>query len=105
MDPNFDGEADRAPSCNRSAILMARSSLPRPQNDGSNIANLTRLRSDDGALPKRIGFRDTLDRCLERGVTDKADADDLRKLMELQNPLSHFRPISDPSNLSRRVFE
>ena len=56
-------------------------------------------------LPTRIGFRDTLSRCLERGVIGETDAHDLRKLMALRNPLSHYRSIDDPSNLSRRTIE
>lgn len=56
-------------------------------------------------LPSRITFRDTLNRCLEKGVIGQLHADDLRKLMELRNPLSHYRGINDPTNLSRRILE
>ncbi len=58
----------------------------------------------DESLPDRITFRDTLVRCLENKVITQGDADDLLRLMELRNPLSHFRNIDDPSNLSRRVL-
>lgn len=56
-------------------------------------------------LPKQIRFPDTLERCLEQGVLAVDDAKGLRRLMELRNPLSHFRGIDDPSNLSRRVLD
>src|SRR5947209_1013362 len=53
-------------------------------------------------LPDRITFADTVRRCQERNVISKQDAIDLRRLMGLRNPLSHFRNINDPANLSRR---
>jgi hypothetical protein len=56
-------------------------------------------------LPDRISFYDTLDRCVARGVIGDTDAADLRRLMALRNPLSHFRSIGDPSSLSRRVVD
>jgi hypothetical protein len=54
-------------------------------------------------LPKKISFQETLRRSLARGVLSQNDVDDLRRLMDLRNPLSHFRNIDDPSNLSRRA--
>ena len=55
-------------------------------------------------LPDRITFADTVRRCQERNVISKQDAIDLRRLMGLRNPLSHFRNMNDPANLSRRVM-
>jgi hypothetical protein len=55
-------------------------------------------------FPKRVAFAETLLRCLERGVITKDDASDLRRLMALRNPLSHFRDLDDDTNLSRRVL-
>lgn len=55
-------------------------------------------------LPDRISFQETLRRCLTRGIIEQQDAEDLRRLMTLRNPLSHYRSISDPSNLSRRAM-
>ncbi|RJG02271.1 hypothetical protein [Noviherbaspirillum sedimenti] len=55
-------------------------------------------------LPKKISFQETLRRCLARGVLSQNDVDDLRRLMDLRNPLSHFRNIDDLSNLSRRAL-
>jgi hypothetical protein len=60
---------------------------------------------DGSELPKRISFFDTLERCLEQNVITADHAKDLRRLMELRNPLSHFRGIDDPSNLSRRILD
>jgi hypothetical protein len=55
-------------------------------------------------LPKRISFAETLRRCVERNVVTELDAADLRRLMNLRNPLSHFRDLNDEGNLSRRVL-
>nr|WP_294557588.1 hypothetical protein [uncultured Rhodopila sp.] len=56
-------------------------------------------------LPGKITFKDTLDRCLAKGLIDQKDFDDLRRPMSLCNPLSHYRDIDDPSNLSGRVLD
>lgn len=56
-------------------------------------------------LPKKISFHDTLDRCLKQGVINPSLAGQLKQLMELRNPLSHFRSIDDPESLSRRALE
>lgn len=60
------------------------------------------LMQDD--LPRRIAFGETLKRCQDQRVITATDAQDLKKLMELRNPLSHFRSLDDSSNLSRRVL-
>jgi hypothetical protein len=56
-------------------------------------------------LSNRISFRDTLARSVARRIITELDADDLRRLMALRNPLSHYRNLDDPSNLSRRVLD
>jgi hypothetical protein len=55
------------------------------------------------SLPDRVQFGETLERCIRRQIITEADATGLRRLMTLRNPLSHYRNISDPLNLSRRV--
>lgn len=60
---------------------------------------------DAEKLPDRVFFNDTLQRCVSRDVLTQRDADDLRRLMNLRNPLTHYRSIDDPSNLSRRVVD
>lgn len=55
-------------------------------------------------LPERISFQETLRRCRMRNLFDDKDEADLRRLMSLRNPLSHYRSIDDPANLSRRVM-
>ena len=55
-------------------------------------------------LPAKVTFSETLRRCLEKSVLADADANDLRSLMALRNPLSHFRSLDDPANLSRRAL-
>jgi hypothetical protein len=57
-----------------------------------------------GDFPKRVSFAETLRLCRERKVISDRDATDLRHLMDLRNPISHFREINDPSSLSRRAL-
>ena len=40
----------------------------------------------------------------EREVISERDVTDLRRLMDLRNPLSHFRDLNDETNLSRKVL-
>jgi hypothetical protein len=62
----------------------------------------TALLIDD--FPKRVSFAETLRRCQERKVISDGDATDLRRLMDLRNPLSHFREVNDPTSLSGRAL-
>ena len=55
-------------------------------------------------LPKRVAFAETLKRCVGRSILSEIDAADLKRLMGLRNPLSHFRDLDDETNLSRRVL-
>ncbi|WP_321796485.1 hypothetical protein [Caballeronia sp. J97] len=68
------------------------------------LAAYLMLGLDGEKLPDRVAFNDTLNRCLARGVITQGDADDLRRLMNLRNPLTHYRSIDDPSNLSQRIL-
>lgn len=56
-------------------------------------------------IPDRIQFADTLRRCREREVISDEDVKDLRRMMALRNPLSHFRHVDDGSNLDRRSID
>jgi hypothetical protein len=67
-------------------------------------AHLT-LGIDGEELPNLISFNETLNRCVARDVITQQDADDLRRLMGLRNPLSHYRTVDDPSKLSQRVLD
>ncbi|WP_242098816.1 hypothetical protein [Sphingomonas sp. CROZ-RG-20F-R02-07] len=60
---------------------------------------------DAEPIPAKIKFPVTLKRCIARGMISQQDADDLRRLMNLRNPLSHHRLIDDPTNLSRRAID
>lgn len=60
---------------------------------------------DSERLPARIAFNETLNRCLAEDVISPDDAQDLKKLMALRNPLAHFRNVDDPSGLSQRVMD
>lgn len=53
-------------------------------------------------LPPKVSFNETLKRCQAQGILSQEDADNLKKLAGLRNPLSHFRNIDDPDNLMRR---
>ncbi|WP_051228365.1 hypothetical protein [Pleomorphomonas oryzae] len=77
------------------------------QSIAENIlaAHLATFLHLDEPPPNRPAFRATLDRCVADGVVTVDDAVGLRKLMSLRNPLSHYRDLSDPANLSRRVLE
>ncbi|MGE0674258.1 MAG: hypothetical protein AB7O64_14500 [Methylibium sp.] len=57
------------------------------------------------ALPQRVSFHETLSRCVAKNEITAGDSEDLRCLMALRNPLSHFRSIDDPTNLSRRAVD
>jgi hypothetical protein len=53
-------------------------------------------------LPPRIQFDDTLRRCRTRGLLTDDEVTDLKKLVSLRNPLTHFRDVDDAHNLDRR---
>ncbi|ODM42991.1 hypothetical protein [Cereibacter johrii] len=56
-------------------------------------------------IPDRIPFADTLRRCRAREVVSDEDVTDLRRMMALRNPLSHFRHVNDAGNLDRRSID
>jgi hypothetical protein len=60
---------------------------------------------NDDRLPRRVAFAETLRRCLDKKVLSSCFASDLQTLMAMRNPLSHFRSMDDPTNLSRRVLD
>ncbi len=53
-------------------------------------------------LPDRVLFDETLKLCLEEKVIDEQDIVELKKLVALRNPLTHFRAVDDERNLDRR---
>ena len=63
------------------------------------------IRFNTQALPSKISFSETIKRSIEGGTISEELAKDLRRLCELRNPLTHFRDINDPSNLTRRVLD
>jgi len=56
-------------------------------------------------IPARIQFAETLRRCREPEVISDEDVTDLRRMMALRNPLSHFRHVDDGGNLDRRSID
>lgn len=56
------------------------------------------------ALPDRVRFDETLKRCVAKGILTSQDAIDFQRLVGLRNPLSHYKGIGHPSNLSRRAM-
>ncbi|XOK10752.1 hypothetical protein ACI6PO_10560 [Agrobacterium tumefaciens] len=69
------------------------------------LASFLELGLEEERLPAKVPFRTTLQRCLQRGIIIDADAKDFERLTQLRNPLSHYRNIDDPSNLTRRVVD
>lgn len=69
------------------------------------LAAYLNLGLDGELVPRRVTFRDTLDRCEAKGILSAVDVRDLKRLADLRNPLSHHRHIDDPTNLSRRVLD
>lgn len=69
------------------------------------LASQLAMGMEDKPLPERIHFKVTLRRCLEGGIISQRDAEDLDRLMLLRNPLSHYRDVSDKSNVERRAIE
>ncbi|WP_282950492.1 MULTISPECIES: hypothetical protein [unclassified Sphingopyxis] len=67
-------------------------------------ANLV-LRLKAQALPPKVSFSETIKRSIEGGTISDELAKDLRRLCELRNPLTHFRDINDPANLTRRIMD
>jgi hypothetical protein len=69
------------------------------------LASHVSMGLDAKPLPDKVQFRDTLKRCLDDGVIPEELAVDLRKLASHRNPLSHYRPVEDASNLDRRTID
>jgi len=68
------------------------------------LASFVGLGLSGQELPKKILFAETLKRCKERGVLSEQYVAELKRLMTLRNPLSHFRDINDAENLSHRAM-
>jgi hypothetical protein len=56
------------------------------------------------ALPQKITFKETLRLCKNEKLIDTKQNDDLLRLMNLPNPLSHFRDLDDDQNLEIRAL-
>lgn len=66
------------------------------------LASYLELALGGQALPDQISFTETLGRCVSSNFLDAELASELKHLMRLRNPLSHYRSIDDPRNLTRR---
>lgn len=53
-------------------------------------------------LPSRIQFDETLRRCRAKNLLTDEDIIELKKLVGMRNPLTHFRNVDDAHNLTRR---
>lgn len=69
------------------------------------LASFLDMGLEEERLPSKVTFRITLERSLQRGIIAEAHATDLKRLMQLRNPLSHYRNIDDPENLTRRSLD
>lgn len=67
-------------------------------------ANLA-ARLDGPDIPPWVKFEKTLKLAVERHTIDADLAADLKKLMTLRNPLSHYKPIAHPENISTRALD
>jgi hypothetical protein len=59
----------------------------------------------DHEMPDRIQFRKTLQLCKEKGIIDVDDCTALASLVDLRNPLTHFRDVNDGESLMGRVLK
>lgn len=55
-------------------------------------------------LNQRPMLKDLLGHSKEAGVLNERDVENIEKLMELRNPLTHYRDVNDPQNLTRRAM-
>jgi len=53
-------------------------------------------------LPPRIEFDETLRRCRAKDLLTDDDVSELKQLVGIRNPLTHFRNVDDAHNLDRR---
>ena len=56
-------------------------------------------------MPNRIQFRQTLQLCKEKGIVNAEDSTSLEALVNLRNPLTHFRNVNDGDSLMRRAMK
>lgn len=63
------------------------------------------MRLEGPELPPRVRFQKTLEIAQARGTIDDGLAGDLRRLMDLRNPLSHYRPVSHSESVSTRSLD
>lgn len=61
------------------------------------------MRLDGPELPPWVKFQKTLEHALERQIISEELAAELKQLMALRNPLSHYKPIAPPENISMRA--
>lgn len=59
---------------------------------------------DAKPLKERPQLKELLDHALEAGVLEVKDAENVQRLMAIRNPLTHFRGINDPQNLTRKAM-
>ena len=85
-------------SCNYIATIMLCQGLA----EHVLAANLT-AQLDAPDIPPWVKFERTLKLAVERHTIDADLAADLKKLMKLRNPLSHYKPIAHPENISMRA--
>lgn len=69
------------------------------------LASYISMGLDPEIIPDRISFKDTLKRCVSKNLFDELFSLELISLMNIRNPLTHYRNIDDPSNLTRRVID
>ena len=69
------------------------------------LASFIHISSMGDSFPPKISFQETIKRALKQELISVEDEANLRKLMDLRNPLSHYRTMDDPSSLTRRSLD
>ena len=57
------------------------------------------------AFGDRPQFKQLIDHAIEAGILTNGDVRDIERLVNMRNPLIHFRDVNDPQNLTRRAMQ
>lgn len=59
----------------------------------------------DDSPKRKAQLGETLIYCTEKEIISRVDSANIRRLMEVRNPLTHFRPLSEGSNVDNRAVK
>lgn len=69
------------------------------------LASYLSMALSSNEVPKKMQFRDTIQKCISINTITKEDGDNLRRLSDLRNPITHYRSFQDKSNLTISAIE